>query len=431
MQRLKFLYQKYSASPFVRNVSKLTGATAFAQLISLATAPLLYRIYDKEDYGLLGVYMSIAATIGAFSTMQYSQTVLLEKEETDALNALWLVRLINSTVAVLVLIGVLLFGNWLLVFLKSESLSNFLYLLPVSIFFTGQNELFRIWANRHKKYNIMTMNSVLTSVLVPAISITLGLLYNSPWGLFIGLLSSQIFPSLFMAWQLGKEFSFGWKPPKIQVLKRIAKRHMDFPKYSLPAEFINRFSNQLPTFMLSRYAGPGAVAAYNLSVRMLSLPIQLLSASITEVFKQRAVEDYNLLGNCRTIFVKTFKTLLGLSMAPTLVILFFGPSLFVFFFGGQWRDAGVYSQILAALYFVRFIVSPLSYVFNITRKQREDFLWHIWMLVSSFVTFYVGFHLFESSEKAIALFSINYVLIYVIYLYKSFHYAKEKVDTLF
>lgn len=428
--RLSNLYKKYSSSHFVRSVSKLTGATAFAQLISIVTAPITYRIYDKEYYGMLGVYMGITATIGAFSTMQYSQTVLLEKEENDALNALWLVRLINSMVAVLVLVSVFLFGNWLLMFLKNESLSIFLYLLPISIFFNGQNELFRIWANRHKKYNIMTMNSVLTSVLVPVVSISLGLLYSSPWGLFIGLLSSQIFPSLFMAWQLGKEFSFGWKPPKIEVLKQIAKRHIDFPKYSLPAEFINRFSNQLPTFMLSRYAGPGAVAAYNLSVRMLSLPIQLLSASVAEVFKQRAAEDYNTLRNCRSIFVKTFKTLSGLSIMPSVVILLLGPQLFVLFFGEQWRDAGVYSQILSLLYLVRFIASPLSYVFNIARKQKQDFVWHIWMLISSFAAFYVGFYFYDSTEIAIGVFSANYILIYVIYIYKSFQYSKERTDAI-
>src|SRR5688572_7589497 len=97
VQRLTSFYKKYSASPFVRNVSKLTGGTALAQLVSLATAPVLYRMYDKEFYGTLGVFMAITGVLGAFSHFQYIQAVILEKEDKDALQSLWLWRTINLT----------------------------------------------------------------------------------------------------------------------------------------------------------------------------------------------------------------------------------------------------------------------------------------------------------------------------------------------
>jgi len=425
VQRITSFYKKYSASPFVRNVSKLTGGTAIAQLISLATAPVLYRMYDKEFYGTLGVFMAIAGVLGAISSMQYIQAVIIEKEDDDALQALWLVRLINGSLSLITLVIVFFFGDLIASWLHNTLLADWIILIPVSIFFSGQNELFRIWANRKKKFTIMTVNAVLTAVLVPVVSISVGIFYNDgPLGLFLGMLAGQIIPAVFMSWQLGKDYSFGLSTFRMVEIRKMARKHIDFPKYSLPADFINRFSNQMPTFMLSVFSGAGAVASYNLSVRMLSLPIQLMSSAVSEVFRQRAVEDYQMTRNCRPIFVKTLMTLTVLSVLPTTILLILGPNLFVFFFGEQWREAGVFSQILAALYFVKFIASPLSYIFIIAQKQREDFLWHIWMLASSFAAFYLGFYFFHSNYAAIAIFSGNYISIYFIYLVKSYQYSK-------
>ena len=71
-------------SDFIRNVATLASATTIAQAVSILTAPVLYRIYDKEDYGTLGQYMAIVAVVGVFSTMQYHQVILLEKDDDDA-----------------------------------------------------------------------------------------------------------------------------------------------------------------------------------------------------------------------------------------------------------------------------------------------------------------------------------------------------------
>lgn len=424
MQRITSIYRKYSASPFVRNVSKLTGGTAIAQLISLVTAPVLYRMYSKEFYGTLGVFMAIAGVLGAVSSMQYIQAVIIEKEDHDAMQAMWLVRIINMSLTFISLIVVFFYGDIISAWLHNELLADWIILLPVSIFFSGQNELFRIWANRKGKFVIMTWNGLLIAVLVPVISISVGILHNDgPMGLFLGLLAGQIVPAIFMNWQLGKEYSFGLATLNMGEIGQIARKHRAFPTYSLPAEFINRFSNQMPTFMLSVFSGAGAVASFNLSVRMLSLPLQLISGAVGEVFRKRAVEDYQIFGSCRPIFVKTLKTLTILSIGPTVALLSFGPTLFVFFFGEQWKEAGIFSQVLAALYFMKFIASPLSYIFIIAQKQREDFLWHVWMLVSSFAAFYLGFYFFESSYAGLTIFAVNYIAIYFAYLIMTYQYS--------
>ena len=424
MTAIKFFFKKYLTSPFVRNVSKLTGATAIAQLISVGTAPVLYRIYDKEFYGTLGVYMAISSIIGTLSTFQYTQAIIIEKSDSDALQIIWLVRIINIAIAIISFFFIIFFGDLLIASLNNRLLHDYLIFLPISIFFSGQNELFRIWANRKERYSVMTLNGILTAIIVPAISIFIGLLSHSSLGLFIGLFSGQIFPSLFMWWQLSKSHSFGLGSLDLKDVKRMGLKYINFPKFGLPAEFINRFSNQLPILMLSHFAGAGFVGAYSLSVRILGLPIQLLSSSINEVFRQRASKDYNSSGNCKPIFIKTFKTLIILAIIPTLFISIYGPKIFVFFFGSNWVQAGVFSQLLAFLFFMKFCVSPLSFVSVLANKLHFGLVMDIVTFSMSFLMLYIGLKIYKDYNLGILLYSLGYGLLYLITFAMSYYFSK-------
>lgn len=404
----------------------MASGTTIAQLISIGTAPIVYRLYEKVDYGTLGLYMAITGVLGVFSTFQYSQTILLEKEDEDSRAAMWLNRFVNTMFTILVFLFVLVFKNYIGGWANNELITPWLFMAPISIFFAGQNEIFRVWANRKKEYKLLTLNSIVIAVTVPIFSIGIGLIHDGPLGLFIGLLSSQLIPAIVLLLGLRSKYNLGYKGLTISRIVLLAKENVNFPLYTLPSEFINRFTNQLPVFMLSRFVGPSAVALYNLSSRMLGLPISLISNAISEVFRQRAAHDYNEHGNCRPIFLKTFKTLALVSIIPALVIVFFGPELFAFFFGEKWREAGVYSQILIVLFTARMVVSPLTYMYFVAQRQREDFIWHIWMLISNFCIFY---GLLSNGYEALTViwgFVINYTIIYGVYGIRSYIFATGK-----
>lgn len=422
---MRFLRNK-KPSDFLRNVATLATGTTLAQAVSIFTAPILYRIYDKTDYGTLGVYIAFTGVVGVFSTMQYLQTILLEKNDKDAKVALWLNRSINIVIAAIVLLVVLLLNDFIADVLNNAELAKWLYLAPISVFFAGQNEIFRVWANRKKKYKILSFNAILTAILVPIISISVGLIYPEygALGLFLGLLTSHVFPPLVMLIALRSTENFKVDNLSLQYLQEVAKKYKDFPKFSLPSEFINRFSNQLPVFMLSTFAGAGVVGVYNLAVRMLGLPITLIGNAIAEVFRQKATEDYHRKGENQDIFKKTFKILTSISVFPLIIILLWGPDLFTLVFGDNWKEAGVFAQILSGYFFLRLIVSPLSYQFIISRKLREDMIWHLWMLISNVILFLVGFQLTENYLLIMGIFSINYIGFYIIYLFRSFKFSK-------
>ena len=50
-----------------------------------------------------------------------------------------------------------------------------------------------------------------------------------------------------------------------------------------------------------------------------------------------------------------------------------GPAAFVVVFGEEWREAGVYAQILAPWMFLTFVGSPLSSLFDVLERQATEF----------------------------------------------------------
>lgn len=219
---------------------------------------------------------------------------------------------------------------------------------------------------------------------------------------------------------------FGGGNFNIQESKLALKKYISFPKFVLFSEFINNFINYIPVFLLSKLTGPATVGLYNMSTRMLGIPITTVSSAIGEVFRQKAAKEYNETGSCRPTFLKTFKTLALLSIAPFIVLIFWGGDIFGFIFGERWRQAGEFTQILGLMFYFRFVVSPLTYLYYIAGRQKEDFLLHILMLALGFLSILAAWYFYGTEEKMLLFYALAYVLIYLIYFVRSLSFTVKK-----
>jgi O-antigen/teichoic acid export membrane protein len=204
---------------------------------------------------------------------------------------------------------------------------------------------------------------------------------------------------------------------------KIANRHYKFPLYSLPSELINRAGRQLPVFFIGYLSGESAVGVYNLCSRMLSLPVTLISGAVSEVFKKRVIDEYHAIGNCKKIFKNTAKMLLLMGVFPTILLLIFGPELFSYVFGNKWLEAGIYAQILSPMYLLQLIVSPLTYIYFLKEKLREDFIIHLCYIVTLILLFSVS-SLYFSLFETLIIFSIINCVLYLIYFFRTYQLAK-------
>jgi O-antigen/teichoic acid export membrane protein len=293
----------------------------------------------------------------------------------------------------------------------ADLVGNWLYLAPISVFFGGVNAAFSALAIRRKFFRFLSINRIITALIVPMVSILIGLISASVLGLMAGLVTSQVIPTVLLLIHLVRKKSISWDLQKHSFIQ-LVKRYKNFPIYSLPSDFINNLSNQLPVLMLANIAGLQAIGYYNLCYRVLGLPSQIISTSVGEVFRQRATEDYFSKGSCRPIFLKVFKTLLLLSLAPFIILIAFGPELFAFVFGSTWKEAGAMAQIIGLLFVFKFIVSPLTYVINIANKQWISLIVDVLLLSVMGLIYAISVYYQLDYKTSLLIYSLSYSTLY-------------------
>ncbi len=422
-----FIKNKYKSSSFIRNAITLVSSTVVAQALPILTAPILTRIYSPDDYGTLGIYMSVSGLFGVFATLGYSNAIMIVKDDEEAISLTTVCFYNSILIAAISLLLTIGLKNYVIVHFQAEKLAGaYLFFIPMTIFLTGVNTTLSVWANRKLKYKRLAISRIGTSLFTPILSIVLGLIYKNFFGLFAGLIGGQLIFTLFLWGQSKKEDKFRLNKLDFISVKAYYLKHRNFFLYSLPADFVNNFTNQAPVFVLSSMAGMSVVGQFNMSSRMLAVPSFLISSSIGDVFKQRASADFHQLGTCRPIFIKTFKTLLIISIPLFGLLFLFGPEIFALAFGERWRQAGSMSRVMVLMYFLRFVISPLTYVYYIKNKQFEDFLGHLLMLIIPIVGGY-WFILNHNStyENFLVFYTVGYSFIYIFYLIRSYGFTSN------
>lgn len=415
--------QQLKSSEYFRNVLTVFTGTATAQFLPMVLAPVTARLYIPESYGVLGIYMSITMLVGVLATLNYSNAIVIPAESEEGLELLRISIRNTHIVLILFTLGILVYS--LICYWRgtTPAMGHWLYFTPVSVLMIGYTNSFTAFANRNKEYKLLSANRI-TAVLVSlSVSLLMGVIIKNETGLVLGFILGQLINGLMLGLKLVRKYSLGFSQtffPSTQ--KELYKKYSSFPKFSLAADFINATTNQIPILLMSTFAGPLVVGLFNMSNRLLSLPIQFISSAIGEVFRQRAAEDIARTGSCRAIFKKTFLTLTLASIIPFIILLIFGPDLFAFFLGERWREAGEFSRIMAPLFLLRFINSPMSYIVYLVNKLRFNLIATIYLSATSILIFFTLQYL--TIYQTIGLYALNYTLTYCFMLYKNYQFSK-------
>ncbi|MFM9911771.1 MAG: lipopolysaccharide biosynthesis protein [Chitinophagaceae bacterium] len=407
----------------IKSISTLMTGNILAVIIPIVTAPISSRIFNSSDYGILGLYISINGLINVIGYAHYQHAILLESEPDGAKRYLWFTLGFCAVISVLTGLILLLLAISSSV-IPNSVIGNWIWFLPLSVLCNGVSGCFLLWANRNQEYKVLSSNRVIQALLTVIVQLAIGLLIQNESGLMYGFIFGQVLSAFLLLRKFCNQSSHGVGFPVFKSIRQMAIKYKGLLFYSAPSEFINTLINQAPVFLLNKFAGVAYVGSFNFTQRLLGVPQMLLSSSIVEVFRQKAAFEYNNNGNCRPLFIKTFKVLTIIAIGPLLVMMFFSHEIFDFVFGSQWREAGELARILSILFFFRFIISPLTYVYTIASRFKEDFAMHIFLLIAIGLSFMIGYYFSLTNHQLLLSYTLAYSFCYFIYLYRSFKLSK-------
>ena len=355
-------------SEFSRNVLTLMTGTTIAQAIPIAISPILTRIYTPEDFGFFALYIGIAIILSVFVSGRYELAIILPEKDEDAFHLMILSFVLTTIISLCILIIILFFSMDIAKFLGNMNIEYWLYFIPLTLFLTGIYQNLIYWSNRKKYYKRLAFNKVIQSATGASGNILLGL--NNIGG---GLIFSNIFGQGIATFILGKKVfkndNLNRRDIELTKLLLIARKYIDFPKYSIPSDLFTVLNAQLVIFFMAKYFSLASVGFFSFVLRIVAIPSSVISSSIGDVFRQEASVQYIKNRECSIVYLDTLKKLFFLSLVPFVVFAIYSPVLFGFIFGEKWIIAGEYAQLLTPMFFFQFISSPLSAMFYIANKQ--------------------------------------------------------------
>ena len=372
------------------------------------------------------MFVAIVSVLLIVATGQYELAITLPKKEKNVTGLVYLTWSISFITSALVFVLLLIFKDIFLSSFKFINYSLVIYFIPIAILTYSLYQPVYYLGIRNKMFKFLAISSVLNIISTLFFQIAFSFTPLKAYGLMFGYFLSTVLVFIFLLLQLSRKKLINF--PGLSFLRDNALRYRNFPLFNLPSLIINVLANQLPNVFLNNFFSAAITGHYSLTNRVLGSPSVLISKSILDVFKERASRDYRKTGSCRDIFMKTLKALFLLAIVPFGLLFLLSPIIIPFIFGSQWVTAGKFAQILTIMFFARFIVSPLSYVFIIAEKQRFNLLLQSFILLSTLISFSFGYY-YKNAYLFLIVFTLLYTLMYIIVLVYSYKFAKnEKVS---
>lgn len=403
---------------FISRVARVLAGTLGAQLITVGVTLLLVRLYSPAEMGGFSVWLSFATIFAVVVTGRY-ELAIFSTRDTDEFHAV--VKLVLQLIVVLSLI--LAVGVVLATYTSGrvpEVVADHWAGLILVALGLGANKLILSLLTYQQSFNRLGIARVSLAACIAVGQVSAAYLLGGIAGLVYGQLLGVVVATLLAGLWIGKPLIAACMATPWRVVRQVARQYVNFPKFSLPADLINTVASQIPVILLASKFGGESAGWFALTLKIMGAPISLLAASVLDVFKEQAARDYREQGSCRSIFIKTFKLLALLALPPFIGLWLLGEWAFAFIFGEAWAESGRYAVLMIPLFYMRFVVSPLSYTIYIAQRQNLDLAWQLVLLAVTVASFTLA----SSVDSALWFYSMGYAIMYFVYFWMSFRCAK-------
>ncbi|WDE99154.1 oligosaccharide flippase family protein [Lentisphaera profundi] len=408
-----------------KSILTLITGTSIAQAIPIAISPILTRIYTPEQFGLFALYISLISIISIIATGRYELAIMIPRKDIDAANITILSISITAYSSLALMISVFFLNGTISRLLGNPEIKTWLYLIPFSVLITGIYQSLYYWCNRKRDYKSIARNRIYQTGTTSSTQLLCGVSGLSAIGLIGGSLIGQLISLISLTTTVWKEDHDTFK--KTHRLNKIAlaKRFSDFPKFLILSHMLNSAAAQSTIILMNVLFSSASAGFFALTQRVISTPASIIAKSIGDVFRQEASHAYTHNGNCQKVYIKTLKKLFYISTVPFIVFYYTAPTLFEFIFGSHWKISGHYAQILTPMFYLRFNLSPLSTMFMIAEKQKQDLLWQTILFSLIIISFIFG-HYFKDLLFSLKAISGSYSVMFIINGLMTWKFSKGK-----
>ena len=339
---------------------------------------LLAKYYGAPEYGVYNIYLSIVGIFTIVLGLGQEHLVVLEEQENDVKN-------IFSTANVIsVLLTIILF--LLVLFPIKVDKTIFSLGLITSFFFCFTNNAKFLLAKekRFREITVLTIADAFISFLFQLIFVFIKIENGLIIGSLIGFFAAFAMAIYYTRKSIDKPvFNQYWK--KVKARKEVIK-------YTYPSTLVNALGNNILPILISFYFVNSLLGEYSLAVKIMSVPLLLVSSSIATVYYPKAAQIKNE-GNKTELWNYTKKMsrlnfLIILSLYVLINII--GIPIIKMVFSKDWEHLGIFIFLLSFAYLTRSLVNPIADILTVLKRNNISLLFNIYLLLANIAAIFIG-----------------------------------------
>jgi O-antigen/teichoic acid export membrane protein len=415
----------YNLPTLLRKISDVALGGAVAQLVVLAVAPILTRLFSAETLGEFAIYSSATLVLVPLMSLALPPAIVLAKSqpEIDAISRLIIgFALVATAVSVGFLSALWAFG----------SISEIYLWAPIGAFATIISTVIQQRLLRADETVTFGKTVALQSITSQSMKILAGLLgFASGTALILATLFGALLPVLKKT--IALPLYLGRKRWRAEA--QILRDYGEFPKHQLPQQLLNAAAQALPVLILGAMASPAIAGYYSIALVVLSMPSQVIGKYAAEGFYGHIARLGDKLAGDRYVDVvrrsglQLTGAMLLIASLPFFAVWLWGPTLFSWIFGSGWAIAGEFASAMAIWMTLSFANAPALKVLMVQRQQRRATILNLVTLPIRAGTLWAALSFYDDPLIAVALFAVVGVVHNIgIYLLAMFALKKSGTD---
>ncbi len=409
----------------MRGITSIVVGSLAGQGLVILSYPLLTRLYDPAELGLLTVFTSVVGMISVISTASLEAAIPIPPDDGEAADVAWsALAVVSGTTIVTGVVGFFAAGP-LATLLGVPRLAQYWWLVAVTVFVLGAYMVLSEWMVRDRTYGALGRRNLLQGVGQTVTQIGLGLAGVRPLGLLLGV---GVGRTLAMGGLVSRGGLLRQRAPSVAGLRAAVRRFRRFPLLATPSALVNSAGLEMPLLLVSALYGDARAGLLGLTIRVFSGPTAIIGQAVSQVYTgETGAAIRQPSGALGRLLRKAVLRLVLLGAGPALLLVVAGPWMFGLIFGPTWTEAGEYARFLAVAYLAQFAVTPVSSTLFLLERQGHELVWGcLRLLLTAGGTAVCGL-LGEPVQVAVIVLAIGHVVSYAL-LYGLCLHAADAAD---
>lgn len=331
-----------------RGVLWLTGAKVMVNLLALCSTFILARILVPEDFGLVALVATMLEVLYAVTELSLAASLIHHANPTeDHFHTAWTMNIIRAAVLGG---GFALASPWVAAFYGDERLTAVMCVVGLSVFLSGFNNPKVVTLTRQLVFRQEFIVLVAQKLVGVMVSISVALIYKSYWALVAGMLCTNV---------AGVVTSYVVVRYRPRPCLRHVKDLLSFSVWLSAGQIVNTLNWKLDHLIIGARMGTRSLGLYTVGDNLASLPTRETIGPIEQTLFPglRTVADDP--ARLTSVYLRTQALISAIALPVGVLFALQAEAVVRLVLGEKWMQAVVVVQILASVFALQTMASPV------------------------------------------------------------------------